>query len=127
MTSTNIARSDPLPGFFNQPSRAVRTAYWSVRDLSDEGWVVHVVGEPVARGGFIAETPGGRLVVHHRATGGDVCQLADRVVNHLGQLSHDERDYLRRLLAEHGLIDRLPQRRQRLTGPVPAAEEVSDV
>ncbi len=108
LTTAKLGRADYLPGFFRQPTRAVRVAYWLVADLRDRGWLMHAVGEPIAGGGFIAETPAGALELHRRLGGGSGSDLADALVHALRHLSFDERDYLRRLIRRHSATDEPP-------------------
>lgn len=88
-----------IPGFFQQPTRAVRAAFWLSVEMSQQGWVLHDVGDRIAVGGFIAEKPCGTLVIVRRNTSSDGMEPGDRLAGALGRLSFDERDYLRRLLA----------------------------
>ena len=110
LTAAKRVRADYLPGFFRQPPRGVRVAYWLVCDLHDHGWLMHAVGEQIACGGFIAETPAGTLMFYRRPDAGSGFDVADELVHALRQLSYDERDYLRRLLSSRSSHDQLARR-----------------
>lgn len=109
LAAAKRVRADYLPGFFRQPPRGVRVAYWLVCELRDHGWLIHAVGEPIAGGGFIAETPAGTLILHRRPTAGSGSDLADELVHALRQLSYDERDCLRRLLSSRSAHEKPPR------------------
>ncbi len=100
MTDTHVGRHDYLPGFFLQPPRTVRVAYWLIQDMSRQGCAVHVLGDRVA--GSRVEMSCGRSPARQSRTtaSGHDCVLAEQLSRQVGQLNYAHRDYLRRLLAE---------------------------
>ena len=103
MTDTHVGRHDHLPGFFLQPPRAVRVAYWLIHDMGRQGCAAHVLGDQVARAGSRIEMSCGRTPARQGRTSavGHDCALAEQLSRHVGRLNYEHRDYLRRLLAEH--------------------------
>jgi hypothetical protein len=103
MNDTHVGRHDHLPGFFLQPPRTVRVAYWLIHDMGSQGCAAHVLGDHVARAGSRVEMSCGRTPVGQGAGAavGRDCALAEQLSRSVGRLNYEHRDYLRRLLAEH--------------------------
>lgn len=67
------ARFDPIPGLglIEQPRPVVVAAYWHALPLVLHKWQLSHLGEDIAQGGYIAETPGGDTRIIPAATPDD--------------------------------------------------------
>jgi hypothetical protein len=94
-----------LPGLINQPARPVRVAYWLAHALQVRGWQVSALGDPVARGGFIAEIPEGSgesiYAIYPRDIPEDGTE-ATALANSLQRLTFEQRRHLERLVSRGG-------------------------
>lgn len=103
----------PIPGMITQPPRPVRAAYWWASALQAAGWHLHALGQPLARGGFIAEIPDESgesiLVIYPRNTPDDGSE-ASALARTLQWLTFDQRRYLARLIgaADTGSDELIP-------------------
>lgn len=97
-------RTDPIAGLSRQPHERVRVGYWLAKHLQAIGCNVHSLGTDEARGGFIVDTPQGR--VHYRPALGYDGTPAGALAYHVAQMSFPERDRLRRLLADRPVSNR---------------------
>lgn len=92
-------RTDFIPGWLTQPDRGVRMAYWWAQALKRHGWKLYGCGDPIARGGFVAEVPnadGGRDLVIYPGTMPTDHTEASALAKHLSRLDKNQR----RLVAE---------------------------
>ncbi|MFL0285099.1 hypothetical protein ACJH6H_07545 [Mycobacterium sp. SMC-21] len=97
-----------IPGMICQPHRSVRVAYWWANALQAQGWRLRALGEQLAGGGFIAEievTDGESVWVVFPRNMPDDGTEASALANFLQRLTFDQRNYLRRLLADMRGID----------------------
>ena len=103
-----------IPGMISQPPRPVRVAYWWANALQAQGWRLHALGDQLACGGFVAEIglvgDESVWVVFPRNMPDDGTE-ASALANFLQRLTHDQRNYLRRLVAT------VPGSSQRVAGP----------
>lgn len=91
--------TDFIPGWLTQPDRRVRMAYWWAQTLKRHGWKLYGCGDPIARGGFVAEIPnadGGRDLVIYPGTMPSDHTEASALAKHLSRLDKNQR----RLVAE---------------------------
>lgn len=101
--SRSAARNSAhIPGMICQPPRLVRVAYWWANALQAQGWRLRALGEQLAGGGFIAEIgvvgDESVWVVFPRNMPDDGTE-ASALANCFQWLTFDQRNYLRRLLA----------------------------
>lgn len=92
-----------IPGWVQQPDRAVRIAYWWSVALKRHGWKLHACGEVVAQRGFIAEIPCGDgeadLVVYPADMADDGTE-ASALANHLARLGQGQRKFVQRVIGD---------------------------
>lgn len=92
-----------LPGWVQQPDRAVRMAYWWAVILKQHRWKLYACGDAVARHGFIAEVPGvdgkSALVIYPGDMPDDGT-AASALANHLARLGSGQRAFVQRVIGD---------------------------